>query len=80
MKKLPFALAILLLGLFGFFVWPTLYRYDNVVYDSGESRQEYYVRFNRVTGAAEYLHPKRGWSPLPRITRPPSGTQSPSES
>jgi hypothetical protein len=40
-------------------VWPTLYRYDKMIYDS----DTYVVRINRVTGHADFLVPEQGWVP-----------------
>lgn len=49
--------VLLLLGLFAFYVWPTMYRYDHMGRGSGYT---YPVRIHRVSGKAEMLTPY-GW-------------------
>lgn len=53
MKSLARAGLILLAGLFAYLVWPTPWRYDS----AGVESLSYPVRINRLTGAAQRLHP-----------------------
>ena len=50
------AALILLLGLFGFYVWPTPYRYYHM--DPGPS---WPMREHRITGYIDRLTPTEGW-------------------
>ena len=54
-------LILLVLGILAAiaWVWPTLYRYDKIDYDS----DTYIVRINRLTGHADILVPEQGWTP-----------------
>jgi hypothetical protein len=76
------ALSALLvaLGLVGWFIWPTPYRYTDL---SGLP-----IRIHRITGASEFLAPGHGWLPEDRVDEwtaelpaertqpPPSSTNS----
>ena len=66
-------IAVVAAGLLGFFVWPTLYRYDHVKYNDCV----FPVRINRITVETEILIPNRGWisqtpSPGPATSPLPS--------
>lgn len=58
-------LWIVLIGVmvFGWFVWPTQYRYDHMQFGYGPARHEGIIRINRFSGVAEVLS-TQGWRRL----------------
>ncbi len=48
-----------LLGLFGWFVWPTPWRYDS----SSSNGMTVLIRTHRVTSHSEFYLPPQGWLP-----------------
>jgi hypothetical protein len=69
MKYVALALGV---ALFGWLVWPTLYRYDHETLGTRQASETLLVRINRLTGDTEVLGP-HGWS------RPLSPQAVPSE-
>jgi len=56
--------ALVLLGSFALFVWPTRWRYDHMTVDG----DTYPVRIDRLTGHADVLLPGDGWTPDEEVT------------
>jgi hypothetical protein len=56
-------IAVLVVGLFGWFVWPTRYRYDHLKF----GQMNLPVRIDRFSGRAEALYPS-GWETLGHTT------------
>ncbi len=59
-RRLVIAGIILVALLFGWFVWPTPHRYDQI----GWGQSSFPVRIDRLTGDAEWLMPSKGWIPF----------------
>jgi hypothetical protein len=59
-KPLLFAILFILFALIAFFVWPTMYRYDHMIFN----RNNLLVRINRLTGNTEVLSGTGGWISL----------------
>jgi len=67
-------IALVLLGSFALFVWPTRWRYDHLTIDT----YTYPVRIDRLTGDADVLLPADGWTPIEDVTdQSPDGSDQP---
>ena len=63
--------ALVLLGAFVAFAWPTRWRYDHMTLGS----DTYPVRIDRISGHADVLLPGDGWTPAEDVTDPSPGDQ-----
>jgi len=59
-RLLTWLVVLTLAWFFVLYVWPTRYRYTHVLTDN----EEYPVRIDRLTGAADMLTPDDGWVPM----------------